>query len=77
MQIEIPQICWHDETSRIMSLDFYPNSDLLVTASINNEFDSGIRFWRLSADSSSPEHLYDLQGGHDRTVNAVKFAPNG
>ena len=75
MQVEIPEIVWHDETSRIMSLDFFPNSDYLVTASLQNDEDSGIRFWRLR--KKEPEFLYNLQGGHDRTVNAVKFAPNG
>jgi chromatin assembly factor 1 subunit B len=76
MQVEVPQICWHDETARIMSLDFYPNSDYLVTASMSTENDSGIRFWQLKS-IAEPCHQYDLQGGHDRTVNAVRFSPNG
>lgn len=75
MQVEIPQICWHDETARIMSIDFYPNSDYLITASMTNENDPGIRFWHLK--DFEPQHMYGLQGGHTTTVNCVRFAPNG
>jgi hypothetical protein len=31
MRIEIPQIYWHGDRERIMSIDFYPNSNILVT----------------------------------------------
>jgi hypothetical protein len=48
MIVEVPQICWHDESARIMSIDFFPNSDYIVTASMNTENDPGIRFWSLS-----------------------------
>ena len=48
MQVEIPQILWHDEQNKIMSLDVYPNSaKYFVTSSFNSENDSGIRFWEL------------------------------
>ena len=43
MQIEIPQIYWHDNSPRIMSIDVYPNSNYFVTASAVSEEDSGIR----------------------------------
>lgn len=59
-----------------MSIDFYPNSDYFVTSSISNEHDTGIRFWKLKS-TFEPVHLYDLTGGHQQCVNAVKFAPNG
>ena len=59
-----------------MSIDFFPNSDLFVTSSISNEFDSGIRFWKLKA-TFEPQHIYDLVGGHSSAVNIVRFAPNG
>jgi WD40 repeat protein len=75
MQAEVPQICWHDETARIMSCDFYPNSQYLVTASMTSENDPGIRFWLW--EGKDPQHLYGLQGGHQNTVNCVRFAPNG
>lgn len=48
MQVEVPQICWHDETARIMSIDYYPNSNYIVTASQNSEEDTGIRLWLLN-----------------------------
>lgn len=31
MKIEIPLIFWHGNRDRIMSIDFYPNSNFLVT----------------------------------------------
>ena len=43
MQVEIPQILWHDNSARIMTIDFYPNSNYLVTGSVFSEDDTGIR----------------------------------
>lgn len=43
MQVEIPQIYWHDNSARIMSIDVYPNSNFFVTASVVSDDDSGIR----------------------------------
>ena len=37
-----------------MSLDFFPNSKYLVTCSQVNEFDTGIRFWKLVPNQASP-----------------------
>ena len=36
MRIEIPQIFWHGNRDRIMSIDFYPNSNLLITSGAVN-----------------------------------------
>jgi hypothetical protein len=48
MQVDIPQILWHDEQNKIMSIDFYPNSvKYFVTSSFQTENDSGLRFWEL------------------------------
>lgn len=48
MQVAIPQILWHDEQTKIMSVDFYPNSiQYMITASYTTENDSGLRFWEL------------------------------
>lgn len=43
MQVEVPQILWHDSSARIMSIDFYPNSNYLVTGSVVSDEDTGIR----------------------------------
>jgi hypothetical protein len=43
MQVEIPQIFWHDNSARILSVDVYPNSNYFVTASVVSDDDSGIR----------------------------------
>ncbi len=37
MRIEIPFIHWHGNRDRIMSIDFYPNSNLLVTCGAEAE----------------------------------------
>lgn len=58
MQVEVPQICWHDETSRIMSIDYYPNSSYIITSSMTTENDTGLRFWQLN--EFEPIHMYDL-----------------
>ena len=63
-----------------MSVDFYPNSSkYFCTASYSTDNDSGIRFWELTVKNGKPEpsYLYDLFGGHQKTVNCVRFAPNG
>lgn len=43
MQVDVPQILWHDRSARIMSIDFYPNSNYLVSGSVLSDEDSGIR----------------------------------
>ncbi len=37
MKIEIPQIFWHGNRDRIMSIDFYPNTNFLVTCGAESE----------------------------------------
>lgn len=37
MKIEIPQIFWHGNRDRIMSLDFYPNTNFLFTCGAEAE----------------------------------------
>lgn len=32
MKVEIPQIHWHGDRDRIMSLDFYPNTNMMLTS---------------------------------------------
>lgn len=112
MQIDIPQILWHDQQNKLMSVDVYPNGRYFVTASYVTFEDSGIKFWELKKSSENrsktgeprpekqqidssatsrplggasnhpnfkaePSYLYDLAGGHQKTVNCVRFSPNG
>ena len=64
-----------------MSIDVYPNStQYFVTSSFNTDEDSGIKFWILKKGQTGkvePHYLYDLQGGHQKAINCVRFAPNG
>ena len=43
MIVDVPQILWHDNSARVMSLDFFPNSNYLVTGSVQSDEDTGIR----------------------------------
>ncbi len=43
MQVEIPQIYWHDNSAPIMSIDNYPNSNYFVTSSLFSDDDTGLR----------------------------------
>lgn len=47
MQVDIPQIFWHDDSARIMSIDFYPNSNYFITASLSSDEDTGLRVSNL------------------------------
>lgn len=47
MQIDIPQILWHDQQNKLMAVDVYPNGPYFVTASYVTFEDSGIKFWQL------------------------------
>lgn len=66
MQVEVPQILWHSDSRQIMSIDFYPNSNFLVTSSVISEEDTGIRVRSISdcdfwlAITKFPKHLTTL-----------------
>ena len=47
MRIEIPQIFWHGNRDRIMSIDFYPNSNFLVTSGAESENKMYVKLWRI------------------------------
>ena len=47
MRIEIPQIFWHGNRDRIMSIDFYPNSNFLVTSGAESENRMYVKLWRI------------------------------
>ena len=49
-----------DEQNKIMSIDFYPNSDkYFVTSSYVTEGDSGIRFWEMKTKSAKGSFAND------------------
>ena len=51
MRIEIPQIFWHGDRDRIMAIDFYPNSNFLVTCGAEIEDKMWIKVIQISFNS--------------------------
>ena len=80
------QITWHAKSGSkndpILSIDFHPTLPLFATAGADHE----IKVWALrepgaagvdpSRVDPSVEYLFTLTG-HDKTVNTVRFSPNG
>lgn len=62
-----------------MALDFRPGGALLATCGADLEAQTWVRLWELKqeADTVLPVHVDDLAGTHEKTVNVVRFSPNG
>jgi hypothetical protein len=63
MKLEIPQINWHGSMQRILSLDFHPFFDLLVTGGSDEKRDNDIE-----SDSEAEEEF-----GY---IKVIRFMPN-
>ena len=53
MIIDLPQIYWHGKNDRIMSCDFYPNTNYLVTTGAESEDKMYVKLWEISTISLS------------------------
>lgn len=75
MKLELPEIYWHGNRERIMSLDFNKNFEL-VTAGADLTGGVYLRLWEVSLSPVfKVMHLEDLAGTHERSVNVVRFSP--
>jgi WD40 repeat protein len=56
-----------------MSVDFFPNSNYFVTASLQKEYDSGIRFWKLKRQM--PIVRDSNENGENQDKSSVQKSP--
>lgn len=61
MKVEIPQIHWHGDRDRILSIDFYPNSNFLFTCGGESEEKHFIKIWEIYSDYSKNETEKDVK----------------
>jgi len=74
MKAKTIQVVWHGKEP-VYSLDFHPTSGLLATAGADKE----VKTWRVANDETgypTVEHVDSLVG-HSKTVNCVRFSPDG
>lgn len=83
MKVEIPQIYWHGDRDRIMSIDFYPNTNLLITCGAESENTMFIKLWEIvtinpnsqipPSNSSQNEHPQNNSSNNSDTQIIPKF----
>lgn len=80
MRVILPEIFWHGNRERIMSLDFQNSpTPQLATCGADLILGTYIRIWQINLASAEfiPQHIEDLAGTHERCVNVIKFSPDG
>lgn len=74
MKFDLPQIFWHGNRERIMSIDFGAKLEL-VTAGTDLASSMFLRLWQVQIwPDLKIDHIEDL-GTHERSVNIVRFSP--
>lgn len=78
MRVELPEIYWHGDRERIMSLDFIAADSLLVTGGADVHSGIYMRLWKVgyTDNNLTIEHVDDLAGTHERAVNIVRVSPS-
>lgn len=75
MKVELPEIFWHGNRERIMSIDFSSNF-IMITGGADLAGGVYMRLWELLCTTEIKiQHLEDLAGTHERSVNVVRFSP--
>ena len=73
MKIEIPQIFWHGNNDRVMSIDFYPHTNYLVTCGAESEDKMWVKLWDLTQNQHTVEVDYRSRKQH--AVKPVQYSP--
>lgn len=74
MKFDLPQIFWHGNRERIMSIDFGDKLEL-VTAGTDLASSMFLRLWQVQLGPEIKiDHLENL-GTHERSVNIVRYSP--
>ena len=76
MRIEIPQIFWHGNRDRIMSIDFYPNTNLLITSGAESENKMFVKLWRIEEITIDPSSQGTQQIPTTGTLSQSPFDEN-
>ena len=71
MQIDIPQIFWHGNRNRVMSIEFYPNTNYLVTCGAENESKMYLKFWEISLNPT--ENSLENSGNNSNNESAFSL----
>ena len=75
MRIEIPQIFWHGNRDRIMSIDFYPNTNFLVTSGAESENKMYVKLWRIEEILIDNPNISQQQDKANPQINQINSQP--
>jgi len=78
--VRTPQIHWHGKNP-VFAVDFHPTFPrLCATGGSEPDGSGGVHLWLMNegetAEQSPVDFVQDLQG-HEKTVNCLRFSPNG
>ena len=75
MRLELPEIYWHGNRERIMSIDFGEKFEC-ISAGADLAGGVYLRLWEILLNPELKiQHLEDLAGTHERSVNIVRYSP--
>ena len=77
MSVKVPEIYWHGNKERIMSLDFQPDTNTLITAGSDSEFQAGfMKEWRINLEKLFQNEEEIIEMNNDRMHAHIIFVGN-